>query len=400
MLLHSITKPKKITIESLIGASNMKPIDRLNIVQNDLKNRLAYKALEIEKLPYGLGKTNSIKQIGLWYINSFKEILEYDNSKKSPDIYKNVLANILHRHSPTMIKMSKGILEWKKDLEIRYNDTINLLDDEYTKNIIPQIEIALNNFYFDRISIRLIIGQFISLDNDGYNDSYNDIYRGEHMNGHLADHIGIISKKTIPHNILVDAYNDVTYMSNNTYGVTPKLIINDNYVYPSTKNPIIKDSIHFTYVPSHLHHVFVEILKNAVVATINKYSNCDQHCDKHCDQHRDQHCDQSKLPPINVTIMDKDSNTDEFAIKISDYGIGMTNSEMANIWSYFYSTSIKTIFNSDSVQEFDDFDRAAPISGFGYGLPISKLLMHYFDGDISINSIKNKGTDVYLYFKL
>jgi len=69
------------------------------------------------------------------------------------------------------------------------------------------------------------------------------------------------------------------------------------------------------------------------------------------------------------------------------------------MWSYFYSTAEKSILKLDSIEEFNDFDRKGPITGFGHGLPISKLLIKFFDGHISINSIESIGTDVYIYLK-
>jgi len=72
---------------------------------------------------------------------------------------------------------------------------------------------------------------------------------------------------------------------------------------------------------------------------------------------------------------------------------------LSRIWDYFYSSSENKFIDIQNLDELDDFDKKAPLSGFGYGLPITKLYVDYFDGIITINSIKNIGTDVYLHFK-
>jgi pyruvate dehydrogenase kinase 2/3/4 len=39
----------------------------------------------------------------------------------------------------------------------------------------------------------------------------------------------------------------------------------------------------------------------------------------------------------------------------------------------------------------------APIAGFGYGLPLSRLYARYFGGDLSIMSMDGWGTDAYMH---
>lgn len=41
--------------------------------------------------------------------------------------------------------------------------------------------------------------------------------------------------------------------------------------------------------------------------------------------------------------------------------------------------------------------QSGPQQGHGLGLPVSRVLTRYFDGEIEINSLPRKGTDVYVY---
>ncbi|EGE00931.1 pyruvate dehydrogenase kinase [Trichophyton tonsurans CBS 112818] len=47
--------------------------------------------------------------------------------------------------------------------------------------------------------------------------------------------------------------------------------------------------------------------------------------------------------------------------------------------------------------DFNKSDFKAPMAGFGYGLPISRLYARYFGGDLKLISMEGYGTDVYLH---
>ena len=101
------------------------------------------------------------------------------------------------------------------------------------------------------------------------------------------------------------------------------------------------------------------------------------------------------VPDVKVSIYNGDST---ISIKICDEGNGINYKDLENIWSYFYSTAKKKRMSINDQMELNDFDESSPLAGYGYGLPITNLLVGYFGDKIQINSIEGVGTDVCLHF--
>ena len=83
-------------------------------------------------------------------------------------------------------------------------------------------------------------------------------------------------------------------------------------------------------------------------------------------------------------------------IHIEDNGIGINSNNLAKIWLYSFSSNP---IPAKNIIEDIDFSNNTPLSGFGYGLPISKIYLGFFDGHIFIESFYKKGTNVYLFLR-
>lgn len=75
----------------------------------------------------------------------------------------------------------------------------------------------------------------------------------------------------------------------------------------------------------------------------------------------------SSLPPIKLIIVE---GTEDITIKISDEGGGIKRSAIPLVWTYMYTTMEGQDVNAD----FQANDFKAPMAGFGYGLPLSRLV--------------------------
>lgn len=148
----------------------------------------------------------------------------------------------------------------------------------------------------------------------------------------------------------------------------------------------------FPYVPGHLSHIVFELLKNSLRAVVERFGP-----DKG-----------DAFPPIKVVVVE---GKEDITIKISDEGGGIPRSAIPLIWTYMYTT----MEGQNIDQDFQASDFKAPMAGFGYGLPLSRLVSswpcsrliivtyklaqyaRYFGGDLRLISMDGFGTDVYIH---
>jgi len=77
------------------------------------------------------------------------------------------------------------------------------------------------------------------------------------------------------------------------------------------------------------------------------------------------------FPPIKVIVVE---GKEDITIKISDEGGGIPRSAISLIWTYMYTT----MEGQNLDQDFQASDFRAPMAGFGYGLPLSRLVRVFF----------------------
>jgi pyruvate dehydrogenase kinase 2/3/4 len=109
----------------------------------------------------------------------------------------------------------------------------------------------------------------------------------------------------------------------------------------------------FPYVPGHLSHICFELLKNSLRAVVDRFGPEAQ--------------GENPFPPIKVIVVE---GKEDITIKITDEGGGIPRSAIPLIWTYMYTT----MAGQNIDQDFQASDFQAPMAGFGYGLPLSRLV--------------------------
>ena len=307
--------------------------------------RFAHRAMELARLPHGLGQQPSICEVENWYKQSFADLvrLQPPRTDELEEELRKTLENIYTRHAETQVKIAQGLREFSFSPEVQETGK-KLYEFE-------DIHRFLDKFSTSRIGIRMLIGQYLDFDNED------------------PDYIGLISVNTSPVKVANQAIDHATYMCTREFGDAPSVSIRG------------RKDLTFAYVPSHLYYMLFELLKNSMRATCVTHMQENDMFDK-------------ELPDINIVIADGEEN-DDVVVKVSDEGGGIRRSHVGRIFRYLFTTARDEPTALEDANS--DFGVEGPLAGLGYGLPISRAYARYFGGDLEIISMEGYGTDAFLY---
>jgi len=329
-------------------ATELVRIQVASFLRRELPIRLAHRVQDLEGVPL-VKEMTSVKQVKELYIKSLVELAEFDKNittAEQEEAFSRLVENIYERHSGVLVQMARGAYEYRNRMARDQKDA----RDTFAK--MEETHAFLDRFYLCRIGIRVLIGQYLAL-----------------RQPPVENYVGVICSVTSPYEIVKRAIDDAAFMCTRKYGDAPEVIMSGRL------------DLTFPYVPTHLHYIMLELLKNSMRATV------------------EWHGVDSDFPPIKVIIADGNDNED-VVIKVSDEGGGIPRSNMKKIWSYLFTTadpSIQEGMVGVQANEAVDHGIHSPLAGLGYGLPISRSYCRYFGGDLSIMSMEGFGTDCFVY---
>jgi len=375
---------KRSTVD-LLAMQRLPPKERVDCLHDTLKVGLARCAIRLSEMPFGFCNAPSIKRVTSAYIYNFRQLMEYEYRCGVQGIYDDgftdVTTSIFNQHRGTMLDVAKGVFEFYEDLEFLFGKDVELADMREDLPLIRDIEQSLDEFFTTRLTLRLLISHVNNL------NKLNSLAAKEM--------VGVVNTNTQPIMILSRAFVAARFMCMRDFKMAPDMKINgiphDEYIRHDAAT-----QQHFAYVHTHLFYIFLELLKNAARACIER-AQLDVDGDIGGLTARSQKKGNAmpKIPEINVIVPEGQVMWDqERSIKLADQGTGMNRIVLSKAFCYFYS-SVKA--RPQVADEVSDFDRSVPLAGFGFGLPISRVMARYFSGDIDLNSIPGKGTDVYVY---
>eukprot|EP00871_Galdieria_phlegrea_P001128 jgi/Galph1/2015/GphlegSOOS_G692.1 len=338
-------KPTPVTLKSLFEFGSDPSPKRLlvaaQLLHRELPCRLARRVIQLASLPYGLSEMPSVKIVKEMYERSYLDMTNFPKPLDEEEelMFTELIRKIRQRHDNVVKLIAKGILELKRHCG-KGTDDISIHE-------------FLDRFYLSRIGIRFLISQHIA------------------MHEPREGYVGVINARCRPADVAEDAANAAKSIAYRYYGDAPDVQLLGNV------------SLSFPYIEGHLHHMFFELLKNSLRATIGI-------CLKEYHQHAD------VLPPVKIIIAD---GQEDVTVKICDEGGGIPRSAMNKIWTYMFTTvdiPPERVLEATEGGAYKGSD-IDPIAGLGYGLPLSRLYARYFGGELSIMSMEGYGTDAYLH---
>ncbi|KAL1239009.1 putative [pyruvate dehydrogenase (acetyl-transferring)] kinase [Trichinella pseudospiralis] len=337
-------RPSALSMQSLVDFGKLRDErSSFEFLKKELLVRLANIMKEVELLPSQLMETPSTKLVYQWYQESFQELLQYENAnadKSTLRDFSRQLSRVLKRHNTVVETMAEGLMEMKATHGI----------DPVTQN---NIQYFLNRFYLSRISVRMLIYQHVII----FSDEAHPFYTS-------SRHIGCIDPNCNVVSIIEDAYENAKFLCDRYYVTSPGIKIETiNVLEPSQPISIV-------YVPSHLYHIMIELLKNALRAVVEEHGKKDEGV-----------YDAVGIFKSVSLIMNL----------ISDQGGGVPRHIVGKLFNYMYTTA--------SLPSMENAEYDAPMAGLGYGLPLSRLYARYFLGDLFLFSMEGYGTDACLYLK-
>ncbi|KAJ4968234.1 hypothetical protein NE237_014935 [Protea cynaroides] len=305
-------------------------------LHKELSIRLAMRAIELQNLPYGLSAKPAVLKVRDWYLDSFRDLRSFREIKDSSDEldFTQVIKRIKVRHNNVVPMMALGVQQLKKDL-----------NPKVVTEDLDEIHQFLDRFYMSRIGIRMLIGQHVAL----------------HEPNPEPDRVGYIHTKMSPMEVAQSASEDARAICLKEYGSAPDVNI---YGDPNFT---------FMYVPTHLHLMLFELVKNSLRAVQERFMDSDK-----------------VAPPVRIIVAD---GIEDVTIKVSDEGGGIPRSGLPKMFTYLYSTAKNPLDEQLDLRSTD----GVTMAGYGYGLPISRLYARYFGGDLQIISMEGYGTDAYLH---
>ncbi|XP_009411596.2 pyruvate dehydrogenase (acetyl-transferring) kinase, mitochondrial-like isoform X3 [Musa acuminata AAA Group] len=304
-------------------------------LHKELSARIARRAIELESLPLGLSGKPAVLKVRDWYLDSFRDLRSFPKIKDPHDelSFTQLIKMIKLRHNNVVPAMALGVQQLKRDMNRK------LVPKE-----LEEIHQFLDRFYMSRIGIRMLIGQHVAL----------------HDPDPEPGCVGQINTKLSPMQVARTASDDARSICFREYGSAPEVDIygDPNFTFP--------------YVPSHLHLMLFELVKNSLRAVQERFMDSDK-----------------DAPPVRIIVAD---GIEDVTIKISDEGGGIPRSGLAKIFTYVYSTAKNPLD-----EDYCGVSNGVTMAGYGYGLPISRLYARYFGGDLQIISMEGYGTDAYLH---
>eukprot|EP00612_Vaucheria_litorea_P003343 CAMPEP_0171461920 /NCGR_PEP_ID=MMETSP0945-20130129/6168_1 /TAXON_ID=109269 /ORGANISM="Vaucheria litorea, Strain CCMP2940" /LENGTH=382 /DNA_ID=CAMNT_0011988349 /DNA_START=180 /DNA_END=1328 /DNA_ORIENTATION=- len=321
-------------------------------LHRELPIRLAHRVRDLESVSEML-QQKSVQQVREWYVKSYNDLMSFPLPKTKDEevTFAKLLKDIYARHAPVLTTMAKGVWELRESLKLVPK---NMSQEQFYD--LDQLHNFLDGFYMSRIGIRILIGHYLALREGGPNETN-------------SDWIGMVCQKTSPKCVADSAIEDAKFVCARQYGDAPDVTIHGRL------------DLTFPFIPSHLHYILMELIKNSMRATV-EYHGIDD-----IDEY-----------PIKIVIADGEENED-VVIKVADEGGGIRRSNMNRVWSYLFTTADPSVQKGfvDLSHVQSDHDRDSPLAGLGYGLPISRSYVRYFGGDLSIMSMEGYGTDAFVH---
>ena len=242
-------------------------------------------------------------------------------------------SNVLGRWSHADQHLVFATLE---QVRSRHASTVETLADmvidlRQTKLMNPDLDDWMDLFLRGRLGVQLLCDHYVSL--------------------HKAKPNGGVSVDCLLANVVDDAVTEAKHLCDAHYENIPDVFVD------------ISLDARITIIRPWIHHVLVELLKNAMASSFEALVDTDHEIP----------------PPIHVCL---DEINDFVLLSVLDQGTGVKNVDKA---FQFASSSVESRW--DRLKEQQSYATVrSPLQSLGVGLPLSRMLLQHFGGDLVLSN--------------
>jgi pyruvate dehydrogenase kinase 2/3/4 len=186
---------------------------------------------------------------------------------------------------------------------------------------------------------------------------------------------GIVDQNCDPCEVCERAAAQVSRMARSCGVKVPKVDISFHGSDP------MKQTQTLPLIPQYLFYIVCELLKNSIRATGDLY---------------EAQGSAGNPEPIEIRVASDES---QVAILVDDKGGGIPFERQPHVWSYMYSTAKGNRICQKTGTILEATAKPSPLSGYGVGLPLSRLYAEYIGGSLHLMSMPNYGTHAYLFLQ-
>lgn len=301
--------------------------------------------------PASFSDVPAVRAVSQRFVQDISVLLNLPKPTSAPseEIFARALRNLQRRHRQNRLSISQAFKKFSSEGGLTLKETA----------VDQRIQCYFDRFHNIQLGTGLLVG------------------------GHLAlrDHGVNIVRKIAPLEIARTTVEDARRVCSVHYGMEAPEVQLISATRPDATT---------VHVESHVHRVLFEILKNSLRAVM----------DRSISSQTNTRNNTTRPPPLKLIMA---AGGEDFTFKLQDEGGGVPFSEIDHMFGYTYSTftdlppSRTGSLASASIHGEKDYVNL-PLSGYGLGLPLARLIARYFGGDLSLVSMDGFGTDTYVHF--
>eukprot|EP00754_Rhynchopus_humris_P038706 Rhum_TRINITY_DN2131_c0_g1::Rhum_TRINITY_DN2131_c0_g1_i1::g.6095::m.6095/K00905/BCKDK; [3-methyl-2-oxobutanoate dehydrogenase (acetyl-transferring)] kinase len=328
-------------------------VNSARYLHKELPLRIAKTLVSFERLPLLVLKQHGMLKAFRSYFAAFEAMLEVQGPQDlaSAEEYDRLVDRLVKDTADLLTALSEGLQQTRGKLSS--HEVVRL--DEFT-----------HLFIGHRLARRMLAANHAAL---------LDHYRQQQSGGRLSTSEVGIFHRTAPVRAIVEASaEEAQGLCMLEYGQFPEFEVTD-----------LSKATLFC-VPANLQAILMEVLKNSMKATVERHDTA------------------VSLPQVRARIRAAYDGT--VSIELEDQGGGMSKDSEASLWRYGVSGTTlldklgRLKQGAEPTFEAGIFGvrdvHTKRLSGYGFGLPLSKARANYFGGELWIHNMEGYGIDTYI----